>query len=283
MTLTLAGIPLGNPGDASTRLKDAIEHAGFVAAEDSRKFHRLCADLNIDFKGRVLSFFEGNEQDRTAEILTMLQVGTSVLVVSDAGMPTISDPGFRLMRDAIAADIPVVVIPGPSAVTMAIVLAGLPTDRFVFEGFSPRTSGAREKFFENLRNEERTIVWFEAPHRLLDALEDAVVVFGPDRRGAICREMTKRYEETIRATLGELLVWAQNNEVRGEITMVLEGAPSNSAEISSEGMVARVREYEAAGMDRKSAIATVAEEFAVAKRVVFAAMVEAKSASKITT
>lgn len=283
MTLSLAGIPLGNPGDASTRLKDAIENAGIVAAEDSRKFHRLCADLNIDFKGRVLSFFEGNEQDRTADILTMLQAGTSVLVVSDAGMPTISDPGFRLMRDAIAAGIPVSVIPGPSAVTMAIALAGLPTDRFVFEGFSPRTSGAREKFFENLRNEERTIVWFEAPHRLLDALEDAVAVFGPDRRGAICREMTKRYEETIRATLGELLSWAQNNEVRGEITMVLEGAPSNSAEITSEGMVSRVREFEAAGMDRKSAIATVAEEFSVAKRVVFAAMVDSKSASKITT
>ena len=283
MTLTLAGIPLGNPGDASARLKGAIESASVVAAEDSRKFHRLCADLNIDFRGRVLSFFEGNEQERTAEILIMLHAGTSVLVVSDAGMPTISDPGFRLMRDAIAAEIPVAVIPGPSAVTTAIALAGLPTDRFVFEGFSPRTSGARQRFFENLRNEERTILWFEAPHRLLDALGDAVAVFGPDRRGAICREMTKRYEETIRATLGELVSWAQNNEVRGEITMVLEGAPSNFAEITSEGMVSRVKEYEAAGMDRKSAIATVAEEFAVAKRVVFAAMVDSKSASKITT
>lgn len=283
MTLTLAATPLGNPGDASTRLKDAIENAGIVAAEDSRKFHRLCADLNIDFKGRVISFFEGNEQERTAEILTMLHAGTSVLVVSDAGMPTINDPGFRLMRDAIAGGIPVAVIPGPSAVTTAIALAGLPTDRFVFEGFSPRTSGAREKFFENLRNEERTIVWFEAPHRLLDALEDAVAVFGPNRSGAICREMTKRYEETIRASLGELLSWAKNNEVLGEITMVLEGAPSNSAEITAESMVSRVKEFETAGMDRKSAIAAVAEEFSVAKRVVFAAMVEAKSASKITT
>lgn len=283
MTLTLAATPLGNPGDASARLKDAIENAGIVAAEDSRKFHRLCADLNIDFKGRVISFFEGNEQERTAEILTMLHAGTSVLVVSDAGMPTISDPGFRLMRDAIAGGISVAVIPGPSAVTTAIALAGLPTDRFVFEGFSPRTSGAREKFFENLRNEERTIVWFEAPHRLLDALEDAVAVFGSERRGAICREMTKRYEETIRASLGELLTWAKTHEVLGEITMVLEGAPINSAEITSKSMVSRVKEYESAGMDRKSAIATVAEEFSVAKRVVFAAMVDAKSASKITT
>lgn len=283
MTLTLAATPLGNPGDASARLKDAIENAGVVAAEDSRKFHRLCADLKIDFKGRVISFFEGNEQERTAEILTMLNAGTSVLVVSDAGMPTISDPGFRLMRDAIAANLPVAVIPGPSAVTTAIALAGLPTDRFVFEGFSPRSAGAREKFFESLRNEERTIVWFEAPHRLLESLEDAVAVFGPNRSGAICREMTKRYEETIRASLGELLSWAKNNEVLGEITMVLEGAPTNSAEITSESMVSRVKEYEAAGMDRKSAIATVAEEFSVAKRVVFAAMVDSKTASKIST
>ena len=282
MTLTLAATPLGNPGDATTRLKDAIENAGVVAAEDSRKFHRLCLDLAVEFKGRVISFFEGNEQERTAEILTMLHGGTSILVVSDAGMPTISDPGFRLMRDAIAQGIAVAVIPGPSAVTTAIALAGLPTDRFVFEGFSPRSSGAREKFFENLRNEERTVVWFEAPHRLADALEDAVAVFGKNRRGAICREMTKRYEETIRASLGELLTWAQTNEVLGEITMVLEGAPDNAAEVTSEGMVSRVKEFEAAGMDRKSAIATVAEEFSVSKRVVFAAMVDAKSTSKIS-
>ena len=134
-----------------------------------------------------------------------------------------------------------------------------------------------------MRNEERTIVWFEAPHRLPDALEDAVGVFGPDRRGAICREMTKRYEETIRASLGELLTWAKTHEVLGEITMVLEGASINSAAITSEAMVLRVKEYEAAGMDRKSAIATVAEEFAVAKRVVFAAMVDSKSTSKIST
>lgn len=283
MTLTLAATPLGNPGDASARLRAAIEGASIIAAEDSRKFHRLCADLNLKFDGRVISFFEGNEQERTAEILTMLASGTDVLVLSDAGMPTISDPGFRLMRDAIAQGIPVSVIPGPSAVTTAITLSGLPTDRFVFEGFSPRAAGARYKFFANLRNEERTIIWFEAPHRLADSLHDALEVFGASRKGAICREMTKRYEQTIRATLGELLSWAQNNEVLGEVTMVLEGAPSNSAEITSAQMVARVKEFELAGMDRKSAIATVADESSVAKRVVFAAMVDAKSTSKITT
>lgn len=283
MTLTLAATPLGNPGDASARLRAAIEGAAIIAAEDSRKFHRLCADLNLRFSGKVISFFEGNEQERTTEILKMLKAGTDVLVVSDAGMPTISDPGFRLMRDAISEGIAVSVIPGPSAVTTAIALSGLPTDRFVFEGFSPRTAGARQKFFENLRNEERTIIWFEAPHRLGDSLVDAVAVFGDLRKGAICREMTKTYEQTLRATLGELLTWAQKNEVLGEVTVVLEGAPSNAAEITAEAMVSRVKEYESAGMDRKSAIATVAAEFSVAKRAVFAAIVNAKSTSKITT
>lgn len=283
MTLTLAATPLGNPGDAGQRLKSAIEDAMIVAAEDSRKFHRLCADMGVKFSGRVISFFEGNENDRTAEILTMLKTGIDVLVVSDAGMPTISDPGYRLMRDAIAAEIDVRVLPGPSAVTMALALSGLPTDRFVFEGFSPRSSGARMKFFEALRNQERTIIWFEAPHRLADALADAVGVFGADRPTAICREMTKTYEEVIRGSLGEALEWSNTNEVRGEITIVLAGARRDFADITSAQVVARVLEMEQAGMDRKEAIATVAEEFSLAKRIVFTAMVEAKSTSKITT
>ncbi|MBC7463885.1 MAG: 16S rRNA (cytidine(1402)-2'-O)-methyltransferase [Actinobacteria bacterium] len=281
MTLTLAATPLGNPGDASERLKSAIENAQIVAAEDSRKFHRLCADMGVKFSGRVISFFEGNEKDRTVEILAMLHSGADVLVVSDAGMPTISDPGYRLMRDAIAADIDVKVLPGPSAVTMAIALSGMPTDRFVFEGFSPRATGARQKFFGALRNEERTVIWFEAPHRLADALADAILIFGAERPAAICREMTKTYEETIRATLGEMLEWANTNEVRGEITIVLAGAPRDFADITSAQVVARVLELEDAGMDRKEAIATVAEEFSLAKRIVFTAMVEAKSTSKI--
>lgn len=282
MTLILAATPLGNPGDASARLKAAIETTQIVAAEDSRKFHRLCVDMGVEFKGRVISFFEGNEQERTPELLAMLRSGASVLVVSDAGMPTISDPGYRLMRDAIAEGISVAVIPGPSAVTMALALSGLPTDRFLFEGFSPRAACARQKFFEKLRFQERTIIWFEAPHRLVDSLTDAVTVFGADRPAAICREMTKTYEETIRGSLGELLLWAQSNKVLGEITMVMAGA-KDSADVSASAMVARVREFEVAGMDRKSAIATVADEFCVAKRVVFAAVVDAKSTSKIAT
>jgi 16S rRNA (cytidine1402-2'-O)-methyltransferase len=195
-------------------------------------------------------------------------------------MPTISDPGFRLMRDAIAEGIEVSVIPGPSAVTMAIALSGLPTDRFSFEGFPPRTAGARLATFEKLRFEERTMVFFEAPHRLDDSLADCVSVFGPDRHAAICREMTKRYEETIRGTLSELAAWAKNNEVLGEITLVIAGAVTDSASLTAADMVARVREFEAAGMDRKSAISTVADEFGIAKRLVYAAVVDANKMSQ---
>jgi 16S rRNA (cytidine1402-2'-O)-methyltransferase len=280
MTLILAATPLGNPGDASARLKSAIESATIIAAEDSRRFHRLCADIETTFTGRVLSFFEGNEEDRTRELLAELKSGATVLVVSDAGMPTISDPGFRLMRDAIAEGVDVSVIPGPSAVTMAIALSGLPTDRFSFEGFPPRTAGARLSTFEKLRFEERTMVFFEAPHRLADSLADCVNVFGADRHAAICREMTKRYEETIRGNLGELAMWAKNNEVLGEITLVIAGAVTDSASLTAADMVARVREFEAAGMDRKSAISTVADEFGIAKRLVYAAVVDANKMSQ---
>ena len=279
MTLILAATPLGNPNDASSRLKSAIVDAAIIAAEDSRRFHRLCQELDVTFTARVVSFFEGNEADRTGELLAELKSGTTVLVVSDAGMPTISDPGFRLLRDAIAAGIEVSVIPGPSAVTMAIALSGLPTDRFSFEGFPPRTAGARLATFEKLRFEERTMVFFEAPHRLLDSLKDAVQVFGADRKAAICREMTKRYEESIRGTLSELFAWADSNEILGEITLVIAGAVVDSAARTGSEMVARVREFEAAGMDRKAAIAAVAEEFTIAKRLVYAAVVAANKMS----
>ena len=280
MALTMAATPLGNPGDASPRLKDAITAAEIIAAEDSRRFHRLCSDIGVTFTGRVISFFEGNETERSQEILQYLHEGKNVLVVSDAGMPTISDPGFRLMRDAIAEGIEVSVIPGPSAVIMAVALSGLPTDRFSFEGFPPRTAGARLAIFEKLRFEERTMVFFEAPHRLVDSLADCVQVFGADRQGAICREMTKRYEETIRGTLEQLATWSTSNEVLGEITIVIAGAATDSAALTAADMVARVREFEAAGMDRKTAIATVADEFGIAKRLVYAAVVDANKMSQ---
>jgi len=280
MTLILAATPLGNPVDASSRLKSAIADATIIAAEDSRRFHRLCQDIEVTFTAKVLSFFEGNEEERAKELLTELKNGATVLVVSDAGMPTISDPGFRLMRDAIAQGLEVLVIPGPSAVTTAIALSGLPTDRFSFEGFPPRTAGARASTFEKLRFEERTMVFFEAPHRLKESLIDAVEVFGLERKAAICREMTKRYEETIRGTLSELLSWANSNDVLGEITLVIAGAEVDSALRTADEMVRRVKEFEAAGMDRKGAISTVADEFGISKRLVYAAVVDANKMSQ---
>ena len=195
-------------------------------------------------------------------------------------MPTISDPGFRLMRDAIAENLPTVVIPGPSAPTMAIALSGLPTDRFTFEGFAPRAQGARNTFYENLRFEERTMVIFEAPHRLHESLVDAAAILGDSRKGAICREMTKTYEETIRGTLAELITWAASKEVLGEITLVIAGVEAGSANKTADDAVARVREYEAAGMDRKGAIATVADEFELPKKIVYAAVVDANKMSR---
>ena len=280
MTLVLAATPLGNPLDASARLKKAIESAEIIAAEDSRRFHRLASDLEVTFTARIISFFEGNEKERTAEILTLLREGKEVLVVTDAGMPTISDPGFRLMRDAIAENLPIVVIPGPSAPMMAIALSGLPTDRFTFEGFLSRSAGARQSHLESLRFEERTMIFFEAPHRITECLTDALEIFGGDRRAAICREMTKRYEETIRGTLEQLATWSTSNEVLGEITIVIAGAATDSAALTAADMVARVREFEAAGMDRKTAIATVADEFGIAKRLVYAAVVDANKMSQ---
>jgi len=280
MALVLAATPLGNPLDASERLKQAITSAEIIAAEDSRRFHRLASDLGVTFTAKVISFFEGNESDRTVEILELLRSGKEVLVVTDAGMPTISDPGFRLLRDAIAQKIETTVIPGPSAPTMAIALSGLPTDRFTFEGFAPRAQGARKSFYEKLRFEERTMVMFEAPHRLAESLADALAVFGADRSAAICREMTKTYEEVVRGSLEELLQWSMSKEILGEITLVIAGSAAGSEITSAADAVSRVKDYEAAGMDRKEAIATVADESGLPKKIVYAAVVDANKMSK---
>ena len=167
--LILAAIPLGNPADASLNLREAIVSANFIAAEDSRKFSRLCSDLGITYSAKIISFFEGNEIERLEELVKILESGSDLLVVTDAGMPGISDPGYRLARAAVEKNIKIKVLPGPSAVTTAPLLSGLPSDRFCFEGFAPRTSGARKTWFENLANETRTIIMFEAPHRLLES------------------------------------------------------------------------------------------------------------------
>ena len=275
--LILAATPLGNPLDASQSLKDAITQAKFIAAEDSRKFTRLCSDIGVTYNAKVISFFEGNESERIGELTEILKSGSDLLVVTDAGMPGVSDPGYRLVRAAVDAGVIVRVIPGPSAVTTALLLSGLPTDRFCFEGFVPRTGGARISWFEELVNEERTIVFFEAPHRLVESLEDAVKVFGGDRQVAICREITKTYEEVVRGSLNELLTWAKSKEILGEITVVLAGFDSSGIEFSNEDLVEQVIKNEAAGLSRKEAMAEVAKVTGIAKRRVFDAMVEHKS------
>jgi len=279
--LILAAIPLGNPGDASTRLKEAITSADFIAAEDSRRFGRLCAELGITYEAKIFSFFEGNENERLEPLLEILATGKDLLVVTDAGMPGISDPGYRLTREAIARDIPIRVLPGPSAVTTALLFSGLPTDRFCFEGFLPRTSGARITALEKLRNEERTMIFFEAPHRLLESLRDAVTVLGSDRRAAICREMTKTYEETIRGTLSELVDWASSREILGEISLVLAGFDPSGRIFSPEDLADMVLARESQGESRKEAIAEVAKATGIAKREVFDVMVAHKGAGRM--
>ena len=279
--LILAAIPLGNPGDASTRLKEAIIAADFIAAEDSRRFGRLCAELGITYEGKIYSFFEGNENERLEPLLAILKDGKDLLVVSDAGMPGISDPGYRLTREAIAAGIPIRVLPGPSAVTTALLFSGLPTDRFCFEGFLPRTSGARITALEKLASEERTMIFFEAPHRLLESLQDCVTVLGGDRRGAICREMTKTYEETIRGTLTELTTWALEHEVLGEITLVIAGFDASARTFTPADLIEMVLARESQGESRKEAIAEVAKATGLAKREVFDVMVAHKSAGRM--
>lgn len=276
MKLQLAGTPLGNPRDASARLIEAIQGAQIIAAEDSRRFQRLCQDLSISTSAKVLSFFEGNEIERTAELIRYLKEGTSVLVLTDAGMPLVSDPGYKLVRDAIAANVPIEVIPGPSAVTSALLLSGLPTARFTFEGFVPRAEGARENFFETLRFENRTMVIFEAPHRINETLKVATSTLGENRQAVICREMTKTYEEVVRGTLAELKQWSESKEILGEITIVISGAQVDAKELTEQEIVSKVQALESAGMDRKEAIAEVAHQLNLAKRMVFDAMVNAK-------
>ncbi len=273
--LVLAGAPIGRADDASPRLVAALAGAELVAAEDTRRLHRLCADLGVALSGRVVSYFEGNEAQRTPQLLEALQAGQRVLLVTDAGMPTVSDPGYRLVVAAVEHDLPVTCIPGPSAVTTALAVSGLPTDRFCFEGFLPRKAGERHARLAELQAERRTCVLFEAPHRLADALADMAAVLGPDRRAVVCRELTKTYEEVVRGTLPELVEWAAAG-VRGEVTLVLAGAPEPDVELTAAELVRLVGVREQAGLTRKEALAAVAAETGLPKRDVYDAVVAAK-------
>jgi 16S rRNA (cytidine1402-2'-O)-methyltransferase len=274
--LVLGGAPLGQPGDASARFRAALAATAVIAAEDTRRLRRLCRDLGVAPSGRVISFFEGNETARIPTLIESLHAGDDVLVVTDAGMPTVSDPGYRLVAAAIAGGIVVTALPGPSAVTTALAVSGLAVDRFCFEGFLPRRAGERRRALAALAREPRTLVFFEAPHRLGAMLADLVDAFGADRPAAVCRELTKTYEQVERATLGALAGWAAAG-VRGEITLVVGGCAPSAATADPGRVAAAVAAREAAGLPRKDAIAEVARSHRMPKREVFDAVVAAKA------
>ncbi|MFI1017483.1 16S rRNA (cytidine(1402)-2'-O)-methyltransferase [Streptomyces sp. NPDC020965] len=277
--LVLAGTPIGDVADAPPRLAAELAGADVVAAEDTRRLRRLTQALGVQTSGRVVSYFEGNESARTPELVRALVEGARVLLVTDAGMPSVSDPGYRLVAAAVEQGIRVTAVPGPSAVLTALALSGLPVDRFCFEGFLPRKAGERLSRLRDVAGERRTLVFFEAPHRLDDTLAAMAEVFGPERRAAVCRELTKTYEEIRRGGLAELAVWAADG-VRGEITVVVEGAPApDPGELDAAELVRRVRVREEAGERRKEAIAAVAAEVGLPKREVFDAVVAAKNAA----
>lgn len=273
--LVLAGTPIGDVADASPRLRQTLAGADVIAAEDTRRLQGLLQRMDLATTARVVSYFEGNEAARTPELLAELTAGSRVVLVTDAGMPSVSDPGYRLVAACVEAGVPVTAVPGPSAVLTALAVSGLPVDRFTFEGFLPRRTGERSRRLQKLATEERTIVFFEAPHRLAEFLTDAAAALGNDRPGAVCRELTKTYEEVRRGGLAELAAWAADG-VRGEITVVIAGAAADEAD--PVAAVAEVQELIAAGTKLKPAVAEVAERTGVARNALYQAVLEARRA-----
>ncbi|RBY86234.1 16S rRNA (cytidine(1402)-2'-O)-methyltransferase [Blastococcus sp. TF02A-26] len=273
--LVLGGAPLGQPGDVGPRLRSVMETADVLAVEDTRRLHRLATDLEVTLTGRVVTFHESVERARLPGLLEALTGGATVLLLTDAGMPSVSDPGYTLVRAAIDAGIDVTSVPGPSAVTTALAVSGLPVDRFCFEGFLPRKGGERRSTLTALAGERRTMVFFESPHRLADALTDAAAAFGSDRPAAVCRELTKTYEEVRRGPLAALAEWAAEG-VRGEITLVVGGAPEVAIPLTPAELAAEVAAEEAAGATRKDAIRAVVVRTGLPRRTVYDAVVAAK-------
>ena len=268
--LVLAATPLGNCRDGSSRLVAALGSADVVAAEDTRRLRALAAALGVTVTGRVVSHYEAVETARIPALLDAVRGGRTVLVVTDAGMPSVSDPGFRLVSAAVAAGLPVTCLPGPSAVTTALALSGLPTDRFCFEGFAPRKRGERLRWLTVLAVEPRTCVFFESPHRVARTLADAAEVLGADRAAAVCRELTKTYEEVRRGGLGELAGWAADG-VRGEVTVVLAGA-APATPLGVDELVPAVLELTGHGRPLKVAVGVVAGAHGVSRRELYEAV-----------
>ena len=269
-TLVLAATPIGDPRDAAPRLGEELATADVIAAEDTRRLKRLLTALDVAPTGRVLSYHEHNEAARTPELVERLVAGERVVVVTDAGMPSVSDPGYRLVAAAVEAGVRVTCVPGPSAVLMALAVSGLPVDRFAFDGFLPRRAGERARVLAEAAQERRTLVYFEAPHRLAETLEAMAEAFGPTRRAAVCRELTKTYEEVRRGTLAELGTWAADG-VRGEITVVVAGA--ERVVTSVDDALHGIRERVAAGERLKDVAADVASRTGLSKKALYDAAV----------
>jgi 16S rRNA (cytidine1402-2'-O)-methyltransferase len=262
--LILAATPIGNLSDASARLIEHLGSSRFIAAEDTRTLLKLARGLGVKLDAKLFSLHEHNEAERVNQLLEIAAT-EDVLVVSDAGMPTVSDPGFVLVRAAIEAGIEVTIVPGPSAVLAALAVSGLPTDRFSFEGFLPRKSGERKKLFQSLLEETRTMVFFESPHRIDDALKDALSVFGETRQATISRELTKKFEQTVRGTIPELLEWSAN-PTRGELVLVVAGnSQPNVSTASPEDLLEEVNQGRSLGLSLKQSVAKVAEKHALSK------------------
>lgn len=280
--LVLAATPIGSRSDAPPRLAAELTAADVIVAEDTRRFRRLAAALAIEPRARVVSYFEGNEGRRTPELVRELTRGARVVLVTDAGMPSVSDPGYRLVRAAVEAGARVTAVPGPSAVLTALAVSGLPVDRFCFEGFPPRKPGERRTFLRSLADERRTMVFFESPHRLAATLEAMVEVFGADRPAAVCRELTKLHEEVRRGSLAELAAWAAGG-VRGEVTVVVHGAvPAEPGDVGTDELARRVAELVAGGLSRKDAMNEVAAATRLSRRTVYDAVVAAKASGRIS-
>lgn len=262
----LAATPIGDVADASPRLVAELTGADVIAAEDTRRLRRLLERLGVQTAARIMSYFEGNELWRTNELIELLEQGARVVVVSDAGMPSVSDPGYRLVTAAVARGFRVTAVPGPSAVLTALAVSGLPVDRFCFEGFLPRKSSERLRRLAELATERRTMVFFEAPHRAGSTLSAMVQKFGADRPGAVCRELTKTYEEIRRGSLQELADWA-SAEVRGEVTLVIGGATAPVVDLESAAREAA--DLAADGMKLKAAVAQVAQQHGLSKNALY--------------
>ena len=272
--LLLAGTPIGDAADASPALIRALTGADVIAAEDTRRLRMLLTRLGIETSARIVSYFDGNEVARTPELVAALVDGATVVVATDAGMPSVSDPGYRITVAAIGAGVRVSVVPGPSAVLAALAVSGLPVDRFCFEGFLPRKAGERSSRLADLVREPRTMVFFEAPHRTAEMLSAAAEVLGADRPGVVCRELTKTYEEVVRGGLGELAAWAAGG-VRGEVTIVIAGAPG-STEDDLARAVQQVQALVADGARLKQAVADVAAATGVRKNRLYDAALSAR-------